>query len=135
MFKPHHIAISAKNLQVTIEFYQKLNFEEKYRWESEDQSLKIVHMKLNSMFLEIFNYSIYVTPRNLKDSLQNDLQKIGLKHFALKVNSLKKAKKYILSQNLAEKVELKKGRTGIDYFFIKDPNDVFIEILEDKRGL
>jgi hypothetical protein len=33
-----------------------------------------------------------------------------------------------------EKVEIRIGRTGIRYFFIRDPDNFLLEILEDKRG-
>jgi len=35
---------------------------------------------------------------------------------------------------LAKSVEIKHGRTGIDYFFIKDPSGNFIEFVQDDLG-
>jgi len=68
-------------------------------------------------------------------SLETDLPRVGIKHFGLKVDSLERAKEFILSNNLADAVSIKQGRTGIDYFFIKDPSGNFIEFVQDDRGI
>ena len=48
--------------------------------------------------------------------------------------------KYLYELNLSENkialnIEITEGRTGLKYFFITDPDKIFVEIVEDKRNL
>jgi len=134
MFKNHHTAISSSNLNKSIEFYKKLGFKVHFEWEAEDKQLRIVHLKLKKFILEIFNYTNYIVPKTKKDDLGTDLQKIGIKHFALCVKDINKAIKKLSKIGLCDKdQEVKIGRTKIKYFFLQDPDNVFVEIVEDKR--
>ncbi len=42
-----------------------------------------------------------------------------------------KAKKFIEENRLNEKNTINKGRLGKTYFFIKDPNGILMEIIEE----
>lgn len=133
MFGIHHVALSVKDLDRSKQFYLLLGFKVVLDWTSDSGDLKISHMMLNSFILELFCY--FDSKNNEKVSLEEDLHKNGIKHFGLRVDSLDVAKERIVASGLAqeEDIQIKHGRTGIHYFFIKDPDDVFVEIVQDNR--
>lgn len=134
MFSYHHTAISVEKISETVEFYKKLGFNEIFTWNSEDQQLTIVHLKLGMFMLEVFCYEN--TDKNTsEENLSVDLKNVGVRHIALNVASIVKAKEYIEKLGLLNDIQITQGRTGILYFFLKDPNGIFVEIVEDKRGL
>ena len=133
MFSIHHVAISVSNIKNSIEFYGLLNFKEVFHWKNEDASLQIVHLRLGDFLLEMFSFQ-----KNEKleaVEFEKDLHFIGVKHFALKVKSIEIAKDYFISNKVRENIEIIQGRTGLKYFFITDPDNINLEIVEDNRQL
>jgi len=131
----HHIAISVRNLNASYDFYEKLGLKEVHRWESDDQKLTILHLKLNDIVLELFAFENNKNADPLDLKVANDLEQIGVKHIGLKVPDISsvyenmKQAGYQLGNN-----EVQHGKTKIDYFFIKDPDGMWVEIVEDNRG-
>lgn len=135
MFSAHHISMSVSNADKSLAFYEQLGFEKVYEWQAEDLSLKILHLRLGEIVLEIFNYpSPQEAPRSTQ-TLATDLKRIGIKHFALKVTDIGAAKEKLQALDFIGDVEINRGNTGIDYFFIKDPDGIFIEIVQDDRNI
>jgi glyoxylase I family protein len=66
--------------------------------------------------------------------LATDLPRIGAKHFALMVNSVDEAKNFVENRGISSNITIQHGRTGVSYFFIKDPSGILVEFLDDKRG-
>ena len=133
MFKFHHVSLSIKFLEKTIEFYNALGFKEVLRWQAEDKSVQIIQLKLYDCFLELFYYKDHSPPPKTSHRLETDLPTIGIKHFALRVPSIELAKEEIIRLGFADDITITHGRTGIDYFFIKDSNGIFVEIVQDNR--
>ena len=133
-FQLHHIAISVKDAQISEDFYALFGFERVHRWEAEDKSLQIIHLKNNEgIILELF---CYASPEDLPTSAtstKTDLPIIGVKHFGLRVESVEKAKEAIQKQGISIVTDITKGRTGPLYFFIKDPDGILVEIMQDDR--
>jgi glyoxylase I family protein len=119
----------------TADFYRQFGFSEVLRWRSPGLDLEIAHLKLGDFFLELFCYQSFQDPPETAKTLDTDLPRIGVKHFGLRVKSIEETKKLLLENGTARDIEIKKGRTGIDYFFITDPDGIFVEILQDERGL
>lgn len=135
MFSPHHVAISVSSLEASIAFYQKLGFAEVMRWQAEDQTLTIVQMKLAGMLLEIFCYAASKTGEMSEQTLESDLKQVGTKHFGLRVADIGEARKDLINSGLIDEcTTVTKGRTGIDYLFLRDPDGLFVEIVQDERG-
>lgn len=135
MFSVHHISLSVKDTAESVDFYIKLGFSKVYQWVSETEDVTIVHMKLNDTFLELFNFKDNKEAPESTKLLETDLPRVGIKHFGLKVDSINKAKEFVILNGLTESVEIKRGRTEIDYFFIKDPSGNHIEFVQDDRSL
>lgn len=130
MFSFNHVTISVDNLDKTLEFYKKFGFEN-YK-EYHDESVDIVMLKLGNMILEIFHYQEKEQlPEHSKD-LGIDLKTIGNKHFGLGVKDIMEAKKIVEDNKLNDsEIIINKGRLGKPYFFIKDPNGILMEIIEN----
>ena len=126
MFNICYVAIS--NMNRSVEFYKRFGFEN-YK-EYRDDNLEIKTLKLNNMILEIFCYKKYdKMPENSKE-LSSDLKTIGTKHFALCVDSIEEGKKFVIENKIKDSVEILSGRLGKNYFFIKDPDGILVEIIE-----
>ncbi len=130
MFSINHVTISAKNLNETIEFYKKFGFEDKKEYT--DENVDIVCLKLNNTILEIFHYpDNEELPEHSKD-LGKDLKTVGNKHFGLGVKNINEAKEFVEKNKLNDtEIVIHQGRLGKPYFFIKDPNGILMEIIEE----
>lgn len=129
----HHITINAKDLFASESFYYLLGFKKAFEYKAKDGSLTVLHLKNGNNLLEIFSYSAE-TPIPSKDE-QSYFLSDGVKHFALKVPSLEKAKDDLLKKGISPHLDISEGRMGIKHFLIKDPDGVFVEILQDDREL
>ncbi len=137
MFTFHHCALSVGDLDTSINFYRCFGFQPAVIWESPDGTLRIAHLKLgeNGAILELFGYKSNVAaPREIL-SPGNDLERVGVKHLGLQVSSLTEAKKFLADRDLPQGTDITHGRTGIDYFFVQDPDGLWLEIVEDHRTL
>lgn len=136
MLSIHHISLSVSNSKNSISFYKKLGFSVGFSWNSDDGQLSIIHMFLNGICLELFNYQENSPPPDTTKTLVTDLPVLGIKHFGLKTENIKLKREELISLGLApDDIKINRGRTEIDYFFIKDPDGVFIEIVQDDRNL
>ena len=136
MFKPHHIALSISNKQQSCSFYEKLGFHIVYTWEADDKSLSITHLSNNNLILELFCYQNPIPAPDTIFQTSTDLPILGTKHFGLQVESIEDARIYLASIGVIDKsAKITDGKTEVRYFFIKDPDDILVEILEDKRGI
>lgn len=131
MFEIVHVAICCSNIDISVEFYRTFGFTELKSWKAEDSSMKIKHLTgKNGLVLELF------CPKNAKEipstalDVTTDLQIVGCKHFALGVDDLKKAKKFVFDK-LAQDVVIKTGRLGKSYFFVSDPDGIQVEVIEN----
>lgn len=131
MFNFNHVAISVTNAEESIEFYKKFGFKEFKSWKAEDESIKINMLKLNNIVLEIFCYKVYTKLPETAKTTVTDLPVLGTKHFALGVDNIEEAKEFVIKNEIANDIEIKVGRLGKPYFFIKDPNGILLEIIEE----
>lgn len=131
MFNINHVAISVTDIEKSIEFYKKFGFNEFKSWKAEDGSIKINMLKLNNTVLEIFCYKEYTDLPETAKTTATDLPILGTKHFALGVEDIEKAKEFVIQNNICKNIDIKKGRLGKQYFFINDPDEILVEIIEN----
>ena len=131
MFKLDHIAISVVSASETIKFYQALDFVVTASYESEDKSLRIFTLKdKDGGILELLNYTESFPAPEHTHTVNTDLPVIGVKQFGLCVDSITNALKTLQEKGFAGETTINKGRLGRDWFFIKDPNGILLEIIE-----
>lgn len=130
MFSVNHVAISVVDMQKTIDFYSNFGFEIKKTYSNEE--VDIVLLKNGEMVLELFCYRDASPLPEHSKSLNIDLKTIGNKHFGLGVKDINAAKKFVEENNLFDgEINIVQGRLGKPYFFIKDPNGILFEIIEE----
>lgn len=135
MFTFHHVALSVSDIGRSVAFYEQLGFTQSFRWTAPDSSLSILHLRLGEATLELFCYRNPSPRRGEMETLEGDLQIIGTKHFALKVESISDALQSLIARGVVpENTTITQGRTGLLYFFIRDPDGIFVEIVEDSRS-
>lgn len=137
-FTAHHVTLSIRSLNASVDFYGWLGFRTLLRWDSADDDLTIVHLSSadGHLILELFCYAENSFEPSLSLSAGNDLTAVGVKHFALQVADLKSLHERALDEwGESSVTELTVGRTGIQYFFLRDPDGMWVEIAEDHRAL
>jgi catechol 2,3-dioxygenase-like lactoylglutathione lyase family enzyme len=134
MFSVHHGTLSVADLDRSIAFYSHFGFDPVTRWAAEDGSLGIVHLSLGGIILELFCFAANSCKVSGPYGVGNDLEQIGVKHLALRVPSLHAAKALLADLEMPTGTEIIHGRTGIDYFFVQDPDGLWLEIVEDHRS-
>ncbi len=134
-FSLHHVAISAVDMVASVAFYEQFGFTVVRHWKDPDGEQEIAHLKLGGNYLEIFWYKDRMPAPETAGSLATDLPRIGVKHFALQVASVHEAKVFVQDRGLGSNVDIQHGKTGVTYFFLKDPSGVLVEFVEDEREL
>ncbi len=133
-FYIHHVCISVSDIEKSTQFYRYFGFEEVADYTAEDGSFRIKHLKLGDFIIELFWFSDH-TPAVRKD-LWDDLKTGGYRHIAFKVEDIHEILEKLKKDKVADtKTQVNKGRTGILYFFIRDPDGNFVEIVQDDRNL
>ncbi len=129
-FNINHVTISVKDIQKSTEFYKKFGFME-YK-DYSDENVHIKTLRLKNMVLEMFCYKKFEQiPEHAKD-LGLDLKTIGTKHFGLGVKSIEEAKEFLIQNKIVQdEIRINQGRLGKRYFFIKDPDGILFEIIEE----
>jgi glyoxylase I family protein len=133
-YQPHHTAISVRNLTDSLKFYEALGFKQVHRYDESDDSMSIVHLKLKNYFLEIFAYYNNENISPLELGFANEPEKVGVKHLALHTDDIEAALEDMKQKGLtAQDTKITFGRTKVSYFFIKDPDGMWVEIVKDDR--
>lgn len=134
-FEFHHVAISVADIRASSEFYAGFGFRQVASWVAEDESLRIVHLKLGEALLELFCYREPMPLAEDSKFLDRDLRILGCKHFGLRVASIADAVENIRRAGYKPLAEVRVGRTGIQYCFYQDPDGIFVELVQDDRKL
>lgn len=130
-FSFHHVALSVTDLPRSREFYQKLGFASTMHWVSPDSSLQVERLKLGCAMLELFCFPQPVpAPASSKD-LSTDLPRLGCKHFALECENLENTILELKENGFQDIPNITTGKTGVRYVFIRDPDGILVEILEE----
>ena len=134
-FRIHHIALSVRDMQESVTFYEKFGFRTAVHYIDPSGDFEVMHMKLAEAFLELWWYRDRIPAPESSADLITDLPRIGVKHMALQVDSVDDARQLVEEHGIRLAVERREGNTGVSYFFIRDPSGNLLEILEDNRAL
>ncbi len=130
MFGIDHYAISVSDSEKSRVFYEKLGFRVVKDYQADDGSVRILQMEKDGFLLEMFCYPDSNPTPDFVETLNTDLHVNGAKHMALAVEDPKRAAEYLLKEGLiGEMPVINEGRLGRPYFFIKDPDGIFVEII------
>lgn len=134
-FSPHHTAITVRDLDESIKFYQAFGFKTVHRYDEPDGSMSLVHLELEGYHLELFWYEKSSASPPLALGYAGDLEKIGLKHVALNVGDIDAALAELKQKGIAdETTRIDKSDTKkASWFFVKDPDGMWVEIIWEAR--
>jgi glyoxylase I family protein len=137
VFTAHHCALSVGDVGASVAFYEVFGFRVGHRWVAADGSLEIVHLVLGGFVLELFGYRDNGGQAPLDLTVGGGLEQRGVKHLALRVDSLEAARGALLDRGIdpAAIGPDTHGRTGLDLFFVRDPDGIWVEVVRDERGI
>jgi glyoxylase I family protein len=129
MYSFHHSAISVSDIKRSLEFYKLLDFEKVGEWKDPNGTFIVTNVQNGGVLLELFCYS---SPQALPERSET----LGVKHLGLSVESIEEAKSDLEGKGLEILHEgINEERSGINYFFVKDPDGILIEIAEDNHDV
>ena len=132
----HHVTLSVRDIDKAAEFYSIFGFKLVLRWIASDGSLAISHFaRKDGFILEMFQYAGNAEEPRLEPEVGNNLGNPGVKHIAFMASDVRAARAELLAIECGELTEIKLGRTGIEYFFVADPDGNWVEIVQDDRSL
>lgn len=137
VYQPHHTAFSVADLEASKAFYSYFGYSLILEWTKEDKSLSITHLQQegSGYVLELFHYATNKGGPRPSFTVGNNLPEVGVKHLGFSVPDLAAAREEIIAAGIGEVTEIARGRTLIDYFFVIDPDGMYLEFINDSRGL
>ena len=131
MYSIHHVAVTASDFEKSLEFYERLGFKTLIKRDVPEKQKKIALLSLGNLKLELFWYADFEDHPESRDTMGNSVKQVGQKHFALKVDSLQEARVDLTNKGIDLVSEPDIGDCGYDFFFIRDPDGIWIEIVEN----
>ena len=126
-----HMAISVKDLGKSVGFYEKLGFVMYQSYQAEDGSVSITQLQKDGMLLELFCYPDSAPVPAFVNTVAEDLKVQGAKHLGLMVEDLEAARQFVVAEKMTQSLpEVRTGRMGRNYFFIRDPSGIQLEFIE-----
>nr|WP_307999514.1 NTP transferase domain-containing protein [uncultured Merdimonas sp.] len=114
-----HVGIPTKDMDATVEFYQKLGFETAYETINEENGARVVFLKLNNLVIETYE------EKTVK------MEYGSIDHLAIDVTDVEKVYEKICAMgmnNLSDEIHfLPFWENGVRYFKIDGPNKECIE--------
>ena len=131
MYPVHHVAVTVSDFDKSLRFYEKLGFVTLAKRHIPEKNKKVALMQIGDSKLELFWYKDFKDLTESREEMGNNVHEVGAKHFALRVSSIEEARKDLLRKGITWMSEPTTGDTGYDFFYIKDPDGIWIEFVQD----
>ena len=129
----HHVAVTVSDFERSIDFYEKLGFTVLVKKDTPEKKKKLALLRKGDLNLEMFHYDDLTNNTSNRDTIGNNVKEVGQKHFALRIDSVEDT----ISQLKASDIELASepdvGDAGYQFFFIRDPDGIWIEYVQDNK--
>jgi glyoxylase I family protein len=133
MYNIHHVAVTASNFETSLKFYEDLGFTTLYSQHFPEKQKKIALLGVGNLKLELFWYEGLENDPAERDTIGNNVRTVGPKHFALRVDSLQETQKVLQAKGIPLASEPDTGDAGYLFFFIRDPDGIWIEFVQDDK--
>jgi len=130
---PHHVGIVVKDFDASIKWYkEKIGFELISQTKNEEFGLKIGFIKSGKFSIELFESVNLKLMHESQQELMQSLGHQGYAHFAFATDNCDEAWERL--QALGVELHLPpttNSELGVRYCFIKDPDGILIEFIQD----
>jgi catechol 2,3-dioxygenase-like lactoylglutathione lyase family enzyme len=131
VFQVDHISYSVRDIALSIAFYKVLGFNEIKEWQSKDLLLKMSLLKnKENIIIELVSCANSVSLPNYAKDYKDSLRHIGIRHLALKVESVEEAHVFVSSKGVRNISSIQTGKLGRPYFFVNDPDGNVLEFIQ-----
>jgi glyoxylase I family protein len=127
-----HVAMSVSDLDRSVKFYSDffdLKCQKRFRIPA--LNAEACFLKGGNMTLEVFTFPNAEPLPSYRKTLISDLRTIGVKHFALNVDDIEATFKALKDKRVEIATQVTLGGSGLRYFFIKDPDGILVEVIEN----
>ncbi len=126
-----HIALSVSDIDRSCVFYKKhFGFKCTQCFQIKSSGLKICILKKDNVALELFEFKNYKALPEYRKNLDSDLKTLGTKHFAIAVDDISRTYKKLKQSKVKFATDICIFENGLEYFFIKDPDGILVEVME-----
>jgi glyoxylase I family protein len=120
--KSHHVALTIKDLSISIPFYENnFGFKEVNRFRRDDMGATGVMLAGENINIELWQFD------DFQEGERADLSVSGIKHIAFTVDDVEALHTEFINKGIVCG-DIKTGASGGKYFFFKDPDGNDIEI-------
>jgi len=126
----HHAGISVADLDASIAFYRDWFGFEVDSHAVIREGFEIVHLRKGGDYIELFWLADSEPAPASAAALETDLKVIGTKHMAFGTDDPEAAHRALVDGGVEVMSEVLTGSTGYQYFFLKDPNGILLEIVK-----
>jgi len=129
----HHVAVSVTDFEKSLSFYEKLGFKILFKNSKPELRKQLALMELGNFKLEVFCFEDSSDNPQTRQNIGNNIREIGQKHFAIQVQSLEQTLAKIQENDIELTSQPDVGDAGYKFFFIRDPDGIWIEYVEDNK--
>ena len=130
-----HIALSVSNIDRSTGFYRKnFGFKCSKKYWLKSLGLKICIIKKDNVALELFEFKKHKPLPKYRKNLESDLVTLGTKHFAFAVEDIERTYKKLKKSSVRFMTDMRVFENSLKFFFIKDPDGILVEIMEEETG-
>lgn len=127
----HHVAITVSDFDQSISFYEKLGFRVLVKKDTPEKKKCLALLCKGDLNLEIFYYDDHTNEPKSRETMGNNVKEVGQKHFAFRVDSITDTQQELEAAGIALTSEPDTGDAGYKFFFIRDPDGIWIEYVQD----